>query len=353
MKNNNHYALIMAGGIGSRFWPSSTQKKPKQFLDILGTGESLLQKTFSRIEKIVPKENIFILTNSAYEKLILDQLNELHSSQVLIEPTMRNTAPCLLYAVFKIKSLNPNAQILTCPSDHWIENEEVFQQEILNGLNYCEKNNNLLTLGISPTFPNTGYGYIELGDKITESNIHAVNSFKEKPNIEKAKYFLESKNYLWNAGIFIWNVQTILNSFKEFQPTMYAIFEKGKNIYNTNKEASFITKYYPKAEDISIDYAIIEKAKNVSVLRTTFSWNDLGSWENLYNILPKNGKQNVLINNTATLVDTENTLVKSYSDKKKIVIKGLKDYIIVDEEDALLILPKSDSQELKKIVKSE
>lgn len=345
--NINYFAILMAGGVGSRFWPVSTTDFPKQFHDMLGTGETLLQKTFSRLSKLIPSENILILTNERYNDLVLSQLN-VSKEQVILEPVMRNTAPCILYASLKIQKLNPNAQILVAPSDHWIEDENLFIKHLEQSFEFCKNNDALMTLGIQPTYPNTGYGYIEF-DKNDSNSIKKVLQFREKPNLETAQQFLESGNFLWNAGIFIWSSQAIINSFKKYQPEMFSLFESGNEVYNTPKEKSFIEKNYPKSDNISIDYAILEKSRNVYVLPSDFDWNDLGTWVSLYEKLPKNENKNAVVNASLITENAENNIVRT-QEGKTVVLKGLSDFIIVETENMILIYPKSEEQNIKKTV---
>ncbi|MQP23980.1 mannose-1-phosphate guanylyltransferase [Flavobacterium sp. LMO8] len=346
--NKNYYAILMAGGVGSRFWPVSTTEFPKQFHDMLGTGETLIQKTFSRLAQIMPNENILILTNEAYNDIVLEQLPQIKPDQVVLEPAMRNTAPCILYASLKIKKKDPNALILVAPSDHWIEDEMQFIANIQNTFNFCEYQDSLMTLGILPTFPNTGYGYIEF-DKLDTRPIKKVVQFREKPDYRTAQKFIQSRNFLWNAGIFAWSVNSILNAFQKFQPEMYAHFYKGFDLLNTPDEKAFISENYPLAENISIDYAILEKANNVYVLSATFDWNDLGTWGSLYDKLPKDENFNAVVNADLVVENSVHNIVRTDS-KKLVVIDGLNDYIIVDRENVLLIYPKNKEQDIKKIV---
>ena len=347
MEDKNYYAIIMAGGVGSRFWPVSTTEFPKQFHDMLGSGFTLIQKTFSRLSKLVPVENILVLTNERYNDLVLQQLPLIKPEQVLLEPAMRNTAPCILYASLKIKKQNPNAIMVVAPSDHWIEDENEFAVNLKNCFDYCTNNDALMTLGIQPTFPNTGFGYIEF-DKSDKNFIKKVNQFREKPNYETAKSFLEQGNFLWNGGIFIWSVNAITNSFEKFQPQMNALFQKGIPYYNTSSEQDFINENYNNAQDISIDYAIMEHAKNVFVLPATFDWNDLGTWGSLHEKLDKDGNNNTVVNATVILENASNNIIRSEAEKL-VVIDGLHDYIIVDNENVLLIYPKSKEQDIKRI----
>ena len=346
--NKNYYAILMAGGVGSRFWPVSTAEYPKQFHDMLGTGETLIQKTFSRLSQIIPKENILILTNESYNDIVLEQLPSVTQEQVILEPAMRNTAPCILYASLKIKKQNPDALILVAPSDHWIEDEMQFAANLKQSFNHCETQDTLMTLGILPTFPNTGYGYIEY-DKLDSRLIKKVVQFREKPDYKTAQKFIQSRNFLWNAGIFIWSVKSIVSAFENFQPEMYAHFLKGFDAYNTPDEKAFIAENYPLAENISIDYAILEKAQNVFVLSATFDWNDLGTWGSLYDKLDKDESNNAIVNATVYLENATHNIIRTEG-KKLVVIDGLKDYIIVDKEGVLFIYPKSKEQDIKKIV---
>ncbi len=346
--NNNYYAIIMAGGVGSRFWPVSTTEFPKQFHDMLGCGVTLLQKTFSRLEQLIPVENILILTNERYNDLVLEQLPKVHSNQILLEPAMRNTAPCILYATLKIQKLNPNAVVVVAPSDHWIEDENTFIEDLQTAYDFCESKDALMTLGIQPTFPNTGFGYIEF-DKEDSNQIKKVKQFREKPDYETAKKFLESGNFLWNGGIFIWSVKSVLNAFERFQPQLLALFSEGIPTYNTDSENEFITQNYALAENVSIDYAVMEDAENVYVLPARFDRNDLGTWGSLHEKLPKDAKENAVVNSKVILENASNNIIRSDA-KKIIVVDGLNDYIIVDHEDVLLIFPKSKEQEIKTLI---
>jgi len=345
--NKNYYAILMAGGVGSRFWPVSTTDFPKQFHDMLGSGETLIQKTFSRLSQLIPIENILILTNERYNDLVLEQLPMVKQEQVLLEPAMRNTAPCILYASLKIQKQNPDAVMVVAPSDHWIEDEAAFSKNLQQCFDFCQKENALMTLGIQPTFPNTGFGYIEF-DKSDSNPIKKVNQFREKPNYETAKSFLDAGNFLWNGGIFIWSVKSITEAFAKFQPQMDALFQQGNDSYNTPNEKQFIDTNYAKAENISIDYAVMEKAQNVYVLPATFDWNDLGTWGQLHEKLDKDENNNGVINAKVVMENASNNIIRSDANKL-IVIDGLHDYIIVDKEGVLLIYPKSKEQDIKRI----
>jgi mannose-1-phosphate guanylyltransferase len=346
--NKNYYAILMAGGVGSRFWPVSTQDFPKQFHDMLGTGDTLIQKTFSRLSKIIPKENIFILTNERYNDLVFEQLPEVTKRQVVLEPAMRNTAPCILYAALKIQKENEDAVMIVAPSDHWIEDEKAFTDNVQQAFDFCSKNDTLMTLGIQPTFPNTGYGYIEF-DKSNSSDIKSVNQFREKPDYETAKGFIEQGNFLWNAGIFMWSVKSVVNAFKNNQPKLFRLFESGCEAYNTDFEDDFIRDNYEKAENISVDYAIMEQSNNVYVIPATFDWNDLGTWGSLYDKLDKDDNGNAVVNAQTLTEDASGNMIRTTSNKV-VVVDGLEDYIIVDKEEVLLIFPKSKEQDIKKVL---
>lgn len=346
MMNKNYYAVIMAGGIGSRFWPVSTKENPKQFQDMLGTGRSLLQNTFDRLNKIIPKENILIATNKDYKDLVIEHLPQVNENQVLLEPAMRNTAPCILYSALKIKDLNDDAVMIVAPSDHYIEDEETFVKNVKTAFEACEKEDILMTLGIKPSGPNTGYGYIQFEESGKE--IKKVKKFTEKPSLENAEKFIAQGDYLWNAGIFIWSVKSIVSSFSSSLQEMTDLFNLGNTLWNTDSERSFIDENYAKAENISIDYGIMEKARNVYVLPVDFGWNDLGTWGSLFEKLGKDSNNNAVINAGSLLKDSSNNIIRT-AKGKKIIVQGLHDFIIVDHGDTLLIFPKSAEQEIKEI----
>tara|TARA_R110002049_G_scaffold206269_1_gene376804 strand:- start:49989 stop:51071 length:1083 start_codon:yes stop_codon:yes gene_type:complete len=350
MKNKNYYAILMAGGVGSRFWPVSTQDFPKQFHDMLGAGDTLIQKTFKRLAHIIQKENIFILTNERYNDLVFEQLPGVTKRQVVLEPAMRNTAPCILYASLKIQKENPDALMIVAPSDHWIEDETTFAKNVQSAFDFCAQNDALMTLGIQPTFPNTGFGYIEY-DKASEKSIKPVNQFREKPDYETAKAFIAQGNFLWNAGIFMWSVKSVVAAFQNSQPELFQLFKTGMPKYNTNLEEDFIKDNYPKAENISVDYAILETSKNVFVIAAEFDWNDLGTWGSLYDKLDKDGAGNAVVNSRTLTESASGNMIRTKKDKI-VVVDGLKDYIIVDKEDVLLIVPKEKEQDIKKILQN-
>ena len=350
MKNKNYYAILMAGGVGSRFWPVSTQDFPKQFHDMLGTGDTLIQKTFNRLSRLIPKENIFILTNAMYEDLVFEQLPEVTKRQVLLEPCMRNTAPCILYASLKIQKENPDAIMIVAPSDHWIEDEEKFTENVQQAFDFCESHDVLMTLGIQPTFPNTGYGYIEY-DTTSENAVKPVSQFREKPDYDTAKSFIKQGNFVWNAGIFMWSAKAVIKAFQSHQSELFALFEAGIGSYNTDDEALFISENYEKSENISVDYAIMEASNNVYVLPAEFDWNDLGTWGSLYDKLKKDDHQNAIVNAKTLTMDASGNMIRTPKNKM-VVVDGLNDYIIVDKEDVLLIFPKSKEQDIKEILQN-
>ena len=345
--NKNNFAILMAGGVGSRFWPVSTARQPKQFRDLLGSGETLIQTTFRRLTNLVPAENIYILTNESYDGLVKEQLPQVGNEQIVLEPVMRNTAPAVLLAALKIQKKNKNAVMIMAPSDHWIEDEAAFTEDIKVAFEACRNEDKIITLGIKPSFPNTGYGYIQF-DATDAGKIKKVEKFTEKPSFEKAKEFLKQGNYLWNAGIFIWNVDFITRSFQRNLSDMYELFLKGSDILNTSEEMDFIKENYPAASDISIDYGILEKENNINVIPATFDWNDLGTWGSLYNEVEKDENENAVLNARVVARNAKGNILSSNSNKV-IVVDGLKDHIVVDEEEVLIIVPKEKEQEIKQI----
>ena len=349
MSKHNTYVAIMAGGIGSRFWPASRASNPKQFLDILGVGKSLIRLTFERFLKLCPAENIFIVTHEMYKDLVLEHLPELTENQVICEPSRNNTGPCVAYTAFKLYDLNPEANLVVAPSDHVILKEDVFVERLQAALRFAAANEALVTLGISPTRPDTGYGYIHFDKQEQASNgIHKVFSFREKPELETAQSYLKSGEYIWNAGIFIWNAKTILNAFKNLAPEIFHILNAGDGIYNSVNEPNFIKEHYPKTPNISIDYAILEKSHSVYTIPADMGWSDLGTWVSLYEESPKDEAGNLVQADTTILSNVKNSLVRLPAGKLA-VIDGLSDYIVVDEDDVLLIYPKSKEQAIKNV----
>lgn len=345
MKNN--YCIIMAGGIGSRFWPFSRNNRPKQFLDFFGTGRSLLQMTFDRFAQLMPTENILIVSNVIYKDLILEQLPEIKADQVLLEPNRRNTAPCIAYAINRIKALTDKANIVVAPSDHLILKEMDFLETIKVGLDFVENNNSLLTLGIKPSRPETGYGYIQIDDG--ETNLRKVKTFTEKPNMELAQIFYETGEFYWNSGIFLWNLQTIDKAFHSLLPEVATKFEAGKGIFNTDAEQAFIDNMYPSCPNISIDYGILEKASNVHVLCSDFGWTDLGTWGSLYEMSPKDENENVSLKCKAMYYESKNNIVALPSEKL-VVIQDLEGYIVAESDNVLLICKLENEQKIRQFV---
>lgn len=340
----------MAGGIGSRFWPVSRTARPKQFIDIAGTGMSLIQATYERFKSIVPEENIYILTNDKYKELVSEQLKGIQNYQILCEPVMRNTAPCIAYACHKISQLNPNASIVVAPSDHLILNPTQFSTDVINALKTAEANPCLITLGIQPSRPDTGYGYIRFSDDELGRGFKKVAQFTEKPDKERAQAFIASGDYLWNAGIFIWSAVEVLKAFEEQLPEMNELFLRGREVYNTEAETSFLADNYASCENISIDYGIMENAQNVYVLPVEFGWSDLGTWASLYSLSEKDENENVAIPSHGTILTETSGCMINIPEGKKLIVKGLENYIIAEANDTLMIIPRDSEQEVKQIV---
>ena len=346
--NNHRYCVIMCGGIGSRFWPYSRTDRPKQFIDFFGTGRSLLQMTYDRILPIVPAENIVVVTNRQYADLVSEQLPDLASEHILLEPARRNTAPCIAWAAYHIAARDPEASMIVMPSDHLILRETEFQKNVATGFDFIEKNDALLTLGITPSRPETGYGYIQIGD-VVEDDIHRVKTFTEKPNLELAKVFLASGEFLWNSGIFLWKAATIKKKLHELAPDISAVFENGERFFNTPDETRYIDENFASSPSNSIDYAVMERAQDVYVEGVDIGWNDLGTWSALYDNSPKNSDRNVAQNCNLLAYNSTNNIF-AINDEKLVVVSGLNDYIVADEGDVLLICPKSEEQQIKTIV---
>ncbi len=342
----------MAGGVGSRFWPLSTTERPKQFLDVLGIGKSLLRLTFERLQKFIPADQIYILTNTAYQALVLEQLPELTAAQVLCEPERKNTAPCIAYAAAKINALDPDATLLVSPADHLIINELRFEQ-IIETAWQTAQTGQLVTLGIEPTRPDTGYGYIEFEktENTTKGSACPVLQFREKPNLATAEAFLSAGNFFWNAGIFVWKAAVVLEALKAHQTDIYEIFSNDPAVYGTDREVDFLQKAFAACPDISIDFAIMEKAQNVSMVLADFDWSDLGTWGSLTTHLNKDAQQNSIIGQNVHAFDTNNCLVNVPA-HKTVLLDGLQDYIVVDSDDKLMVLRLSNEQKLKEYLKS-
>ena len=338
----------MCGGVGSRFWPFSRTSKPKQFLDFFGTGRSLLQLTFDRMLAITDPDHIIIVTNSAYCDLVREQLPEIPEQNILLEPARRNTAPCICWAAHHIHALDPEASIVTLPSDHLILRESEFHNVIRKGLEFVEGGDRLLTIGLKPSCPHTGYGYIQLGEQMA-GDILKVKSFTEKPDLDMAKVFLSTGEFFWNSGMFLWRADSILKAFDRFAPETAAVFNAGNGLFGTDEESAFIDTEFPKATSISIDYAIMEKADNVFVETADLGWSDLGSWNALYETSPKNQERNVTQNCKVLANNCCGTLFAA-DPGKIIVASGLKDYIVADNGNALLIYPLEDEQKIRQVV---
>lgn len=350
MKNSHRYCVIMCGGVGSRFWPFSRREKPKQFLDFFGTGRSLLQMTVDRILPIVCHENIILVTNADYVPLIREQLPEIPEENILAEPARRNTAPCICWAAHHIYSHDPQATIVTLPSDHLILKENAFIEAIDKGLSFVDTHDALLTLGITPSRPDTGYGYIQQGRTVAGApDFRKVKSFTEKPTLDMAKLLLASGDFYWNAGIFLWSVDAILKAFAKYAPEIAEIFDAGTDSYGTPAESGFIAGAFPASPSISVDYAIMERADNVYLLTVDLGWSDLGTWNALYDTSPKNRDGNVA-QNCRLLAENCSGSVFAVRGDKVIVVDGLKDYIVADSDDALLIYPLAKEQEIRRVV---
>ncbi len=348
MVNPHRYCVIMCGGIGSRFWPYSRASHPKQFIDFLGTGRSLLQMSYDRILDIVPAENIIILTNEQYASLVREQLPDLADHQILLEPARRNTAPCIAWAAYHIAARDPEASIIVTPSDHLITREKLFHEAVMEGFDFVEKHDALFILGIKPTRPETGYGYIQVGPQVA-GDIHEVKTFTEKPRRELAEVFLESGEFFWNSGIFLWRADTIIKALKDNAPDVANTFERGASLFGTPEEARFIRENFPGCMSISIDFAVMEKAKNVFVECVHFGWSDLGTWSALYDCSPRNRDGNVT-QNCSVLAYNSTGNIFAVDGEKLVVVDGLKDYIVADAHDVLLVCPKSEEQRIKQMV---
>ncbi|HBI57709.1 MAG: mannose-1-phosphate guanylyltransferase [Duncaniella sp.] len=347
-EKNHRYCVIMCGGVGSRFWPYSRADRPKQFIDFFGTGRTLLQMSYDRILPVVPRENVIVVTNERYAPLVKEQLPDLDPSNILLEPARRNTAPCIAWAAYHIIARDPEASMIVTPSDHLITNENVFEHCVLTGFDFVERNDALLTFGINPTRPETGYGYIQIGEE-AEQGILRVKTFTEKPNLELAKVFLESGEFFWNSGIFLWKASTIIEAIHKYVPDLANLFDYGKADFGTPAETAFIDANFASSPAISIDFAVMEKADNVYVQCVSFGWNDLGTWSALYDNSPKNRDANVTQNCKVLAYESTGNIFAVKGDKL-VVVDGLKDYIIADAGDVLLICPKSEEQRIKLMV---
>ena len=347
--NKNQYVAIMAGGIGSRFWPQSRVSYPKQFLDILNTGKTLIQWTFERFARFIPTENIFVVTSGEYSHIVEEQLPLLPKQNVVAEPSRKNTAPCVAYIAFKIKQKNPDATLIIAPSDHMILDIDEFINISNEAMNFAQQRKAFVTLGIKPTYPNTGYGYIQHETTAAAPNVYKVITFTEKPEPEQAKIFFESGDFLWNAGIFIWRVEDILDAFEKYQPEMYEVFAVEADSFNTTGEKEAIDRIYSLCTNISIDYAIMEYADNVFVIPSSFGWSDLGTWNSAYENLEKDYLGNAVSSKNVIVIDAIKCMVAA-PQGKLVVLQGLEDFIVVDTPDVLLICQKNKEQAIKEYV---
>ena len=349
MARTNNHLVIMAGGVGSRFWPMSTNMQPKQFIDVLGTGKTLLQLTVERFGNMVPAENIWVVTNRDYVDIVREQLPDMPQENILCEPCRRNTAPCIAYVSWRIKSKDPKANIVVTPSDHIVMNVQEFQRVIKECMAFTAESDAIVTLGMKPTRPETGYGYIQADlstSSLRNKSIFRVDSFREKPDLETAQQYIKKNNYFWNAGIFIWNVSTIVNAFRIYQPRLAKIFESMLPVYGTAEEQAVIDEKFPQCENISVDYAIMEKAEEIFVCPADFGWSDLGTWGSLQTQLKRDLYGNACIGNDISLFETHNCIVHA-TQEKKVVVQGLDGYIVAENDDTLLICKLSEEQRIK------
>ncbi len=349
--SKNYYVAIMAGGVGSRFWPASRESLPKQFLDILGIGKSLIRMTYERFAKIIPPEQILVVTNKRYVNLVSEHLPELPARNILAEPSRNNTGPCVAYTALRLYADNPNATFVVAPSDHVILKEQTFIQNIEKALAYASDNEVIVTLGIKPTRPDTGYGYIESDQSSALDGVEKVKSFKEKPDTDTAQQYLDDGSYYWNAGIFVWSCKTILSSFKANAPEIHRILTEDMSKYGSTNEQAYIDKVYPQTPSISVDYAILENAQNVYTIPVDIGWSDLGTWNALHAYMEKDESESVIVGDNTLMVNSKNCMVRSDA-QKLVVIKDLEEYIVIDEADVLLIYPKNKEQEIKALRKS-
>jgi len=347
--NKHNYVVIMAGGIGSRFWPMSRQNYPKQFLDILNTGKTLIQWTFERFASFIPTENIYVVTSNEYRDIVHKQLPQMPQENILGEPSRKNTAPCIAYISFKLQQKDPKASLIVAPADHLILDTKGFTKVCLEALSFVGKHSAFITLGIKPTYPNTGYGYIQHEQHSVSDNVYKVKTFTEKPNLELAKTFLASGDFLWNAGIFVWQVKNIIQAFEKYLPEMYDVFSAEREKFNTSGEKAALEHIYPLCTNISIDFGIMEKADNVYVIPSSFGWSDLGTWNSAYENLEKDYLANAVAGDNVVVIDATKCVVKAPNDKL-LVLQGLDDFIVVDTKDVLLICKRDKEQDIKEYV---
>lgn len=347
--NQHHYVAIMAGGIGSRFWPKSRTGYPKQFLDILNTGKSLIQWTYDRYAMFIPNENIYVVTSVEYVDIVAAQLPKIPKENILAEPSKKNTAPCVAYISFKLLQKDPEASLIVAPADHMILDGETFRSIALKALDFVTQIKAIVTLGMTPTYPNTGYGYIQREALQAADGIYKVKTFTEKPTLEIAKTFFASGDFLWNAGIFMWQVKNIAKAFELYQPEMFELFDGEKDHYNTPEEQAAINRIYPLCTNVSIDYAIMEKADNVYVMPSSFGWSDLGTWNSAYDNLEKDYLGNAVASDNVIVIDATKCMVSAPSEKL-LLLQGLDDFIVVDTPDVLMICKKEKEQAIKEYV---
>ena len=339
----------MAGGVGSRFWPMSTPEKPKQFIDVLGCGRTLIQLTADRFEGICDPENIWVVTSEQYASIVREQLPDIPEENILKEPCRRNTAPCIAYVSWKIKAKNSKANIIVTPSDHVVMNVKEFKRVVESAMNFTESSDAILTLGMKPPRPETGYGYIEADLTVSSSTnreIYRVDSFKEKPDLQTAERYIKRNNYFWNAGIFVWNVKTIVNAFRVYQPAIAAIFDNIRPSFFSAQEQKVVNEEFPNCENISVDYAILEKAEEIFVFPADFGWSDLGTWGSLHDQMPQDLEKNVCIGKNIHVYDTNHCIIHA-TEEKKVVVQGLDGYIVAEKDNTLLICKLSEEQRIK------
>lgn len=349
MTNNHNHIVIMAGGVGSRIWPMSVENKPKQFIDVLGVGRSLLQLTYDRFKGLCPNENVWIVTNKKYDAWIKEQLPEVPAENILLEPCRRNTAPCIAYVSWHIKAKDPKANLVITPSDHIVMDTAEFRRVITQCLKFTSETDAILTLGMKPNRPETAYGYIQAdlsSSSPRNKEIFRIDTFREKPDLQTAQKYIQQNNFFWNAGIFIWSVSTIVNAFRIYSPAISKIFENMLSIYGTDKEQEMIDLHYPECENISVDYAIMEKAEEIFVCPANFGWSDLGSWSSLYMHTRHDLYGNSLIGTNINVYDTHNCMIHT-TQEKKVVVQGLDDYIVAEKDNLLLICKISEEQRIR------
>lgn len=347
--NKHHYVAIMAGGIGSRFWPMSRTDFPKQFLDILGTGKTLIQQTFDRYTKLVPPENIYVVTAGEYVPIVKKQLPHIPEANILAEPSRKNTAPCIAYVAFKLFKKDPKALMIAAPADNLILETDEFIKTAKRAFDFVNHINALVTIGVKPTYPNTGYGYIQHETKEAAPGVYKVKTFTEKPNVELAKTFISSGDFLWNAGIFTWKVKNLLAAFEKYLPEIYVVFAAEKEKFNTPEETEAIQNIYPQCTTISVDFGVMEKADNVYLIPASFGWSDLGTWNSAWENKDKDNFGNAVVGKKVMALDAKNCMVH-VPDNKVVLLQGLEEYIIVDTKDVLLICKKDKEQEIKDYV---